>query len=182
MYAPKVGRRWLSEPYTRTFTHRLRAEADAILAGARTILEDDPELTTREYPGRSPARIVFDPNGRVPASSKVFARDGARLFYLSSHAARGEFKDIVASIELEETSDSLQASFRRLFELGIGHILVEGGAGIQKMIIEQGLWDEAWVIRTATSLPEGIPAPRVTGRRIRTFQSGQDEIVGIMRT
>ena len=75
---------WLSHPYTSTWSHRLRAEADAIMVGARTITTDNPELTTREYPGRSPQRVVYDPNGSLNASFKVFNDDGTPVTYFSN--------------------------------------------------------------------------------------------------
>src|SRR5690606_39213108 len=67
-YAPATGQQWLSEPETQTWSHRLRAENDAILAGARTIEVDDPKLTTRAFPGPSPQRVIYDPSGRLPGT------------------------------------------------------------------------------------------------------------------
>ncbi|TIT55546.1 MAG: RibD family protein, partial [Mesorhizobium sp.] len=51
----------------------MRAEADAILIGIGTALEDDPALTVR-LPGlenRSPARIILDRQIRLPEASKL---------------------------------------------------------------------------------------------------------------
>jgi len=51
----------------------MRAEADGILVGIGTALEDDPALTVR-LPGlenRSPARIVLDRQIRLPEASKL---------------------------------------------------------------------------------------------------------------
>jgi hypothetical protein len=53
--------------------HRCRALADAVLVGVRTALGDDPRLTVRLVPGRSPARVVLDPRGRLPDTAKALA-------------------------------------------------------------------------------------------------------------
>ena len=48
--------------------HRLRAEVDAVVVGAGTIVADDPLLTVRRVAGKSPARVVIDPSGRIKPS------------------------------------------------------------------------------------------------------------------
>ena len=50
--------------------HRIRAEVDAVVVGASTVVADDPQLTVRRVPGRSPARVVIDPTGRLKGPAK----------------------------------------------------------------------------------------------------------------
>ena len=50
----------LSTARTQLLVHRLRAEHDAILIGRRTLEMDNPSLTTRHWPGKSPQRIVLN--------------------------------------------------------------------------------------------------------------------------
>jgi diaminohydroxyphosphoribosylaminopyrimidine deaminase/5-amino-6-(5-phosphoribosylamino)uracil reductase len=38
--------------------HRIRANVDAVVVGASTIVADDPQLTVRRVEGKSPARVV----------------------------------------------------------------------------------------------------------------------------
>ena len=49
----------LSTPFTTMLSHKLRAENDAILVGRSTLGADHPSLTTREWSGKSPERIVL---------------------------------------------------------------------------------------------------------------------------
>lgn len=70
--------------------HMMRADADAVLIGIGTALEDDPELTVR-LPGlfaRSPARIVLDRQARLPATSAL-ARPPIRCRVADRRLRRG---------------------------------------------------------------------------------------------
>ena len=44
----------------RKFVHELRAEYDAVMVGANTVLKDNPQLTVRLAKGRNPIKIVLD--------------------------------------------------------------------------------------------------------------------------
>jgi diaminohydroxyphosphoribosylaminopyrimidine deaminase/5-amino-6-(5-phosphoribosylamino)uracil reductase len=66
--------------------HRLRALADAVVVGIGTVLADDPQLTVRAVPGRNPARVVIDPNGRLPRDARVLAEDGVPCMVVQSSA------------------------------------------------------------------------------------------------
>ena len=50
----------LSSPLTGMVVHKKRAEHDAILVGRRTALLDNPSLTTRNWYGKNPVRLVID--------------------------------------------------------------------------------------------------------------------------
>ncbi|MFZ1102112.1 MAG: bifunctional diaminohydroxyphosphoribosylaminopyrimidine deaminase/5-amino-6-(5-phosphoribosylamino)uracil reductase RibD, partial [Hyphomicrobiaceae bacterium] len=67
---------WVTGPDVRAYAHLLRARADAVLVGRKTVDDDDPELTCR-LPGlanRSPRRVVLDTAFRVAAPHlKMFA-------------------------------------------------------------------------------------------------------------
>ena len=66
--------------------HRLRALVDAVVIGVGTAIADDPQLTVRRVAGPSPARVVIDPNGRLPSTARVLAADGVRRLVITRPA------------------------------------------------------------------------------------------------
>src|SRR5499433_3469673 len=67
--------------------HRLRALMDAVVVGVGTALADDPLLTVRRVAGPHPARVVIDPNGRLPATARAFRDDGVRRLVIAAQQA-----------------------------------------------------------------------------------------------
>lgn len=57
------GQLILSSPFTQMLSHKLRAENDAILVGRGTLTSDNPQLTTRQWSGKDPERIVLSHHG-----------------------------------------------------------------------------------------------------------------------
>ena len=75
LIAPGDGTpRWVTGPEARQFAHLLRARADAILVGRKTVADDNPELTCRlpGLEGRSPRRVILDAKFRTPPTAKMF--------------------------------------------------------------------------------------------------------------
>ena len=68
--------------------HRLRALVDAVVVGVGTAIADDPQLTVRRVDGPSPARVIVDPNGRLPPTARVLAADGIRRLVVTAADAR----------------------------------------------------------------------------------------------
>ena len=65
------GPRWITGEQARVRVHELRAQSDAIVVGAGTVLADNPELTVRHVDGPSPRRIVLARTTPIPADAKV---------------------------------------------------------------------------------------------------------------
>lgn len=58
---------WLTSPMSRQWAHQLRAQHDAILTTAESIVADDSQLTVREglIQEQQPLRVVLDRRGRL---------------------------------------------------------------------------------------------------------------------
>ena len=172
---------WLSQPETSVWTHKQRSEVDAILIGARTVETDNPSLTTRHYTGKSPHRVIYDPNGRLHQQYHVFNDDGCMIYYFSINPNPAIDGTHIITTSFQTNDDHLRLMLDVLYAHQIGILLVEGGAYLHNMFIQEALWDEAWVIKTQHPLDKGIVAPNVWGRLMGKVEIGGDVVVGIMR-
>jgi len=117
--------------------HRLRAAVDAVVVGAGTIVADDPQLTVRRVAGKSPARVVIDPKGRLDARGKWLTRDGTPLLLVSAGAACPEGVDLI-QLPLHEGLMRPAEIVAALFARGYRKLLIEGGARTISSFIDAG--------------------------------------------
>ena len=75
---------YINGPEAIDHLHRLRALVDAVVVGIGTVLADDPQLTVRRVAGPHPARVVIDPNARLPQNARLLAEDGVPVFLVQS--------------------------------------------------------------------------------------------------
>lgn len=175
----KEKRILISHPHTNAWAHQLRAEADAILVGAHTVLIDNPRLTTRDFHGTSPHRVIYDPSAMLSGDFHVFNKDEQRVYYFSSTENLRIDHSIVITHVLDNNSSHVQQIISVLFADEIGILLVEGGAHVLSLFIKEDFWDEAWITRSSHELSAGVKAPLLKGKLIHQFTSATDQVVGI---
>ena len=122
-----TSKRFTSEECLR-HVHELRADVDAILVGANTVLRDDPQLTVRGVQVRNqPLRIVIDPNGKCPPNAKFTQSEGKFLHLTSSFS-------------------SLESLLHMLADQNIQRLLVEGGPTTIHEFLKHGFVDEFYLV------------------------------------
>jgi diaminohydroxyphosphoribosylaminopyrimidine deaminase/5-amino-6-(5-phosphoribosylamino)uracil reductase len=145
---------WVTSAAARAHGAMLRAEADAILVGARTIADDDPQLTCR-LPGmaeRSPVRVILSSRLDVPPEAQVFAtaRDVPTWVLTSDEAgqdAAGRLRAAgVLVVPVAPTAPlDIGEALGALADEGITRLLVEGGPQIWRAFSDAGVIDEVVV-------------------------------------
>jgi riboflavin-specific deaminase-like protein len=154
---------WISGEADLLHTHRLRALCDAVLVGAGTVRADDPLLTTRRCPGRSPVRVVLDTERRLDAGHRVF-QDGppTLLFCAADRAAPAGAAEVVPVGRAAEGLD-LAAVLAVLAARGLRRVLVEGGGVTVSRFLAAGLLDRLHVTVAPLLLGAGVPAFTLPG-------------------
>jgi 5-amino-6-(5-phosphoribosylamino)uracil reductase/diaminohydroxyphosphoribosylaminopyrimidine deaminase/5-amino-6-(5-phosphoribosylamino)uracil reductase len=161
------GSRWISSPESLRFTHALRSKHDAIMVGAGTVCRDDPRLTVRLASGDDPLRVVVDSTLRTPLTSAVLANEAATGTVLAvTERAPAERCDKVRSLGatvLRLPPDAggrvnLNALLSELHALGVGSIMVEGGAALITSFLCGRLVDRLVVCIAPKILGRGIEA------------------------
>ena len=130
--------RWISGEPARQWVHQRRDQADAVLVGANTLRQDNPQLTVRPAPadGRQPLRCVVTSSGNLPDDAALL--DGAAetvAFHPSSVPLPPQWE------RLGEGAQSLAEVLRRLAERGVNDVLVEGGGQLNAGLLRASLVD-----------------------------------------
>lgn len=142
--------KWITGETARKEVHRLRHKVSGIMIGIGTVLQDNPSLTCRIEGGKSPKRIIVDSNLRIPLNSNVLTiKDEALTIIATTKKASEEkiqlLKDNGAEVIIVEDTDgrvNLQALVKKLGEMAIDSILLEGGSTLNYSAIEQGIVDK----------------------------------------
>lgn len=165
--ATRTGQsRWISSESTLRYAHLLRAAHQAVLVGVGTVRIDDPQLTVRLAPGRSPLRVVLDSRLTIPINSKLLDTRGVAetLVITTSRADNGRVAALeergarVAAVSSDGDHVDLYDALRLLKDLGVHSVLVEGGARTITSFLRAGLVTHLSVCVAAMVLGEGISA------------------------
>lgn len=140
--------------------HHMRAHVDAVVVGVGTVLADDPQLTVRRVPGRSPARVVIDPRGRMPERAQWLAQDGARRCVVRADGGDAPASDgiEVVPIAAAESRLSPHAIVTELGRRGFARILLEGGPATISGFLEAGAIDRLHVLVAPVLIGSGRAA------------------------
>jgi diaminohydroxyphosphoribosylaminopyrimidine deaminase/5-amino-6-(5-phosphoribosylamino)uracil reductase len=168
MAAEDYSRVLISNSYSNRLVHKWRSEEMAIAVGTNTALFDDPQLTTRNWPGRNPVRVVVDLNLRLPSTLKLFNGEiPTVVFNLHQHTLPVEKINLsqlrsigLGYYQVTEDVSLVHQMLNGLYRLGVQSLMVEGGAQLLQSFIDEGMWDEARVIcNEDLVLGSGLPAP-----------------------
>jgi len=150
---------WVTSEVARSHVQELRHRHDAIMVGAGTILSDNPLLTDRSgKPRRRPLlRVIVDSRLRLPIDSRLVKsvaaeRNGDVLVFCSSADAQKQAEleklgvriEKIATVEMDSRPD-LPAILRRLGELEITSLMIEGGATVNWAALAANVVDKVFL-------------------------------------
>ncbi|MFZ0951719.1 MAG: bifunctional diaminohydroxyphosphoribosylaminopyrimidine deaminase/5-amino-6-(5-phosphoribosylamino)uracil reductase RibD [Candidatus Sulfotelmatobacter sp.] len=168
---------WITGEAARANVQQQRHQSDAILVGVGTILADDPLLTDRSGNRRRRPllRVVLDSHLRLPLESRIVqsVENGARnndvLVFCSSPDERKTAELEARGVRVEQVpSDTLdghldfRAILRRLGQLEITSVMIEGGSSVNGMALASGVVDKVFLYY----------APKILGAGSVPFAAG----------
>jgi len=158
--------RWISSPASRELVHRWRAECDAVMVGAGTVIADNPQLTCRIAGGRDPIRVVIDARLRTAPTARIYRqRSKAQAIIVTTNAnlararrkyERAGVEAIAVNTRAEELAlDDLMREFGRR---GWCNVLIEGGAKLAGSALAAGIVDRVAFFVAPKILGAGVAA------------------------
>jgi 2,5-diamino-6-(ribosylamino)-4(3H)-pyrimidinone 5'-phosphate reductase len=163
----------ISSPEDKQRVDELRAAADGILVGGRTLLEEQPRLTVksealregRVRQGRSPNPVKVGVATRADISLNsdfIKVGDARKVIFTTSQTSISQLENLRAlGIEVfvdESSRVDLNKMMLTLKKIGIDHLMVEGGGTINFELMRLGLVDEV-LIYVAPMIFGGAGAP-----------------------
>jgi 2,5-diamino-6-(ribosylamino)-4(3H)-pyrimidinone 5'-phosphate reductase len=147
----------ISSPYDKDRVDKLRAEADAVLVGGRTLLDEDPKLTVKSNVLRAeriargltpnPIKVGVVSEANLKTHSKFLHEGDAHIVIFTTGRTSKEELASLRSQNVEvfvhdgERVD-LSEMMHTLHTMGIKRLMVEGGATLNFELIKLGLVDE----------------------------------------
>ena len=152
---------WISNIKSRQLVHKWRSEEQAILVGAKTIREDDPRLTTRDWEGKNCDIYILSKNS-FQKDYKIFNQDSK--------------VKILDSQEIDYDKDIVKQMCDKFYDDKILSIIVEGGTKTLSNFIDSGIWDEMRVFKTKQKLGDGINGPIIKYKASKEFDIGDNKL------
>tara|TARA_B100000575_G_scaffold294436_1_gene310373 strand:+ start:16502 stop:17482 length:981 start_codon:yes stop_codon:yes gene_type:complete len=156
---------YLTRMEDRILVHKWRKEEESILVGVQTLIDDNPKLTNRHHPGRSPVKIIFDPNDRADKNSDIFKSNN--FIHITNK-----------KLNIKKNSNKnlfLKKAIKFIYNLKISSILVEGGSFTIQEFINQEIFDEIRIFKTSKKLNAGTRAPllpkNIKEKKIKIYNS-----------
>jgi diaminohydroxyphosphoribosylaminopyrimidine deaminase/5-amino-6-(5-phosphoribosylamino)uracil reductase len=166
------GYHWITGEVARAHVQQLRHQSDAILAGVGTVMADDPLLTDRSgLPRRRKLlRVILDSYLRIPPESRVIQTAEHDVLVLYSTADEQTRQALEAKgISVQQISATVEGRpdfatiVRRLGELEITSLLLEGGALVNGAALASGEVDKVFLYY----------APKIFGEGAVPFLAGE---------
>lgn len=143
---------WITNPALKVLVHKWRSEEDAILVGYNTMVNDQPQLTTRLFPGKNPQRFVMQ-----------------------------RATDIISSSSYTPVSLDVADCLQTMYEQQIQSVIVEGGRKTLDRFIQSGLWDEARILIGNQTWNSGLPAPILDIKPTETLNIDNNQLLYVRR-
>ncbi len=141
--------KWITSDKSRAYAHRLRSNYDAIMVGVNTILRDNPRLDAW-FSRKELIKILVDSQLSTSEEANIFSRNSSVIIVTLpvKPGQETENRKILSQkakiLEVKEKSGqiNLKDMMKKLAQLGITNIIVEGGGTLIGGLFDEGLVDK----------------------------------------
>ncbi|MFH1288913.1 MAG: bifunctional diaminohydroxyphosphoribosylaminopyrimidine deaminase/5-amino-6-(5-phosphoribosylamino)uracil reductase RibD [bacterium] len=158
--------KWITSGESRDYVYSLRSKTDAVLVGIKTVLFDNPYLTSHgKGTKKNPSKVILDTRGRIPLDSNVFkeiplnppsclpqagfkGERGGLIVVTTDLASKSKVKKIekmgaeVLFVRKVRNRINLDELLEKLGEKNITSLLVEGGSEVNGSFFDSRLIDK----------------------------------------
>lgn len=166
---------WITNVYSRQLVHKWRTEEEAILVGTTTVLEDNPQLNSRDWMGKNPIRIVIDRSGKISKEHEVKNKLQKTIIFTEEENNLSDENLIYENCIFDSRLPIEIINY--LYQIGIQSIIIEGGQKTLKSFIDNSLWDEARIFKGTVVFSKGTKAPQVSGKTVAQKNSLNDQLL-----
>ncbi len=165
---------WITNSYSRQLVHKWRTEEQAILVGTKTVIDDNPSLTARDWHGNNPIRLVIDQNNKISNNSHVFDNQVKTIIFSGIKKKIEKENTIFEVIDFEQNIANQIVSV--LYKHQIQSVIIEGGRQTLQTFIDSQLWDEARIFIGNVSFTSGTKSPVLNRNILEQHLIDTDEL------
>ena len=150
--------KWITNPKSREHSHKERNLYDAIVVGANTVNQDNPNLTIRlNQEVHSKKRVIISPSGDVSLDLNLFTdefKDNSLIITAPSVNKTYPIRHLTC--DTNEDGFILTELLETLYQEGIHSIYIEGGAKLLNSFVVQRMYDRLSVYIAPKIIGDGI--------------------------
>ncbi|MFS0657023.1 bifunctional diaminohydroxyphosphoribosylaminopyrimidine deaminase/5-amino-6-(5-phosphoribosylamino)uracil reductase RibD [Bacillus sp. 179-C3.3 HS] len=156
--------KWITGTEARAEVQRLRQEADAVITGVETIIQDDAGLIVKDSYTTQPIRVILDSTLRIPLHAKCLTDQMAETIVCTSQTYDQKKYDqlMEKGCQVFVTNGAHRTDIREVLKMlkvrSVMSVLVEAGGSVSASFLEASLVNEA-VVYMAPILIGGKNAP-----------------------
>lgn len=172
---PEGESKWITGEKARELVHKTRGSVDAVMTAIGTVKADDPQLTARtKKVVRSPIRIVIDPDFEIPIDAKILNTPPKTVIVTKaskSQVSESKKKTLLEKnikiVDYEGERVDLNWLMKKLGEIGITSVMIEGGSSLNAYALEDGIVDKVMFFIAPKIIGGKESFPPVGGKAFR---------------
>ncbi len=189
--------KWITNEMSRSYSHFLRSQNDAIMTSSSTILNDNPRMDCRlnGLDIRSPTKIILDRYLKISSNYNIYnSLTNNEIFLYSLSEMKGHLteKKFIKNIRVDKKlndKDFFNFIFKDLANKGVNNLLIEVGSIINTLLLSLNLVDELVIFRSGNIIGnDGLPFVNnlnfneindLTNYKISSLKTFEDNILEI---